>query len=139
MPGVVVDDSKAKLTGVWKESTASATWLGDSYRHDDNARDGQCTARFEAQLPASGRYEVRLAYTPNRNRATNVAVEVHHAKGQQRVVVNQQQSPPLDGLFISLGVFDFAAGQTAAVVVSNRGADGHVIVDGVQWVGATKE
>ncbi len=138
LPGIVVDDTQAKLTGIWKESTAAATWLGNSYRHDDNARDGQGTARFEAQLPAPGRYEVRLAYTPNRNRATNVAVEVHHAKGQESVVVNQQQTPPIDGLFISLGVFDFAADKCAAVVVCNRGADGHVIIDGVQWIGAAK-
>jgi len=139
LPGVVVDDTQAKLTGFWSESTASPKWLGDGYRHDNNARDGQCTARFEVRLPAPGRYEVRLAYTPNRNRATNVAVEVQHTKGQQRVVVNQQQSPPIDGLFVSLGVFDFAADQAAAVVVSNAGADGHVIIDGVQWIGAAKE
>ncbi|NLF68583.1 MAG: FAD-dependent oxidoreductase [Candidatus Anammoximicrobium sp.] len=139
LPGVVVDDARAKVAGVWKESQASATWLGLSYRHDDNARNGQCTARFEARLPTSGRYEVRLAYTPNKNRASHVAVQVQHAKGQQHVAVNQQQPPAIDGLFASLGVFDFAADQVAAVVVSNAGADGHVIIDGVQWLAAAQE
>lgn len=138
LPGIVVDDSQAKVSGDWSESRAAAKWLGGSYRHDNNARDGQATACFEARLPAPGRYEVRFAYTPNRNRASNVAVEVQHATGRQTVVVNQQQSPPIDGLFVSLGVFDFAAGQPAAVTVSNRGADGHVIIDGVQWISSAK-
>jgi len=137
LPGIVVDDTQAKVTGDWSESRAAGKWLGNSYRHDNNARDGQANARFEARLSAPGRYEVRLAYTPNRNRASNVAVEVQHANGRQTVVVNQQQSPPIDGLFVSLGVFEFAADQPAAVIVSNRDADGHVIIDGVQWISPT--
>jgi hypothetical protein len=134
LPGVVVDDSKAALTGNWIESTSIAPWIGSAYRHDNNARDGQSAARFEAKLPTSGRYEVRLAYTSQGNRASRVPVEVHHAAGMQMVVINQKHSPPIGGLFISLGAFDFNSEQTAAVVVSNRDADGYVIIDAVQWL-----
>jgi hypothetical protein len=134
LPGVVVDDSKAALTGNWIESTSIAPWIGSAYRHDNNARDGQSAARFEAKLPTSGRYELRLAYTSQGNRASRVPVEVHHAAGMQMVVINQKHSPPIGGLFISLGAFDFNSEQTAAVVVSNRDADGYVIIDAVQWL-----
>jgi hypothetical protein len=33
LKGVVVDDTKASLTGLWLSSTACETWIGDSYRH----------------------------------------------------------------------------------------------------------
>jgi hypothetical protein len=134
LPGVVVDDDQAKLTGEWRNSTASPTYVGRGYRHDGNARDGAASARFEAKLPRSGRYEVRLAFPPNRNRSAKVAVEVHHAGGHQMVTVNQKDAPPLAGGFISLGVFAFASDQPAAVVVSNTDADGYVVIDAVQWL-----
>lgn len=138
LPGIVVDDSKATLTGDWHPSTAAATWVGDGYRHDGNTRDGRATARFAARLPKAGRWEVRLAYTPHANRSSQTAVEVHHSSGASHTVINQKKTPPLDGLFISLGTFDFTTDRDAAVVVSNRGADGYVIIDAVQWLPAEK-
>ena len=134
LEGIVVDDSQAKLTGNWKPSGAAARFVGDGYQHDGNAKDGRATARFEAKLPKSGRYEVRLAYPPNNNRANNVKVEVHHAGGTKTITVNQRNPPPLDGLTVSLGEFEFTTDRTAAVVISNTGADGYVVIDAVQWL-----
>jgi FAD dependent oxidoreductase len=136
LPGIVVDDSSAKVSGNWKSSRAAATWIGESYRHDENARDGRATARFEAQLPAAGRYEVRLAYTPNANRSSKTAVEIQHAKGLEAMTIDQRQTPHVDGLFVSLGVFEFTQDQPAAIVISNRNADGYVIIDAIQWLPA---
>ena len=134
LEGIVVDDSKAVTTGNWTSSTSSKTWIGQSYRHDGNAADGELSAKFEAQLPESGTYEVRLAYTPNKNRASNVAIEVYHAGGKSTVHVNQRQEPLIDGAFVSLGKYDFQAATPTAVVLSNQGTDGFVIIDAVQWL-----
>jgi hypothetical protein len=136
LAGIVVDDSDATLTGAWKESSAAQTFIGNGYRHEDNTKDGKASARFEAKLPKPGRYEVRLAYPPNANRSSSVQVEVQHAKGKESVTVNQQKEPPIEASFISLGTFDFAAADPAAVVVSNAGANGYVVIDAVQWVPA---
>jgi len=48
--------------------------------------------------------------------------------------VNQKRQPPINDLFVSLGKFEFDADKPTAVVVSNRDADGYVIIDAVQWV-----
>jgi hypothetical protein len=138
LPGIVVDDSAAEATGSWKASHAAGSWIGESYRHDGDTRDGRATAKFAAKLPASGRYEVRLAYTPNANRSSKTAVEIQHAKGRETKSVNQRQAPDIDGNFVSLGVFEFAGDQPAVVLVSNRDADGYVVIDAVQWVPAEK-
>jgi len=134
LEGVVVDDANAKLTGNWSESTSLRPWTGAGYRHDSNARDGKATARFEARLPRAGRYEVRLAYTRNDNRASRVAVTIHHQGGEKIIPVNQKLKPPIDDLFVSLGVFDFTTDKPAVVAVSNKDADGHVVIDAVQWL-----
>jgi len=134
LPGVVVDDTEAELTGNWVESTARQPWVGEGYRHDGNAADGKSTARFEARLPRAGRYEVRFGYSPLDNRASNVAVTIQNQTGEQTIFVNEKLTPPLDKLFVSLGVFEFSTDKPAAVVVSNQKADGYVIIDAVQWL-----
>ncbi len=134
LPGIVVDDSAAKLTGKWVESGAAQDFIGTGYQHEGQTKDGKATARFETKLPKDGRYEVRLAYPPNANRASKVPVEIIHASGTATVVVNQRQTPPIDDLFISLGTFAFSADQPAAVMISNASTDGYVVIDAVQWL-----
>ena len=86
LPGIVMDDTQAKLTGDWVTSSASAGGGVDgSYKHDANADKGQKSARFELKVPIDGRYEVRFAYTPNPNRATNVPVTIESAEGSRTV------------------------------------------------------
>ena len=132
LPGVVVDDEDAKLTGDWKSSSATPGYVGHGYRHNGNAKDGNANARFEVRLPKPGRYEVRLAYPPHSNRASNVKIEIQHASGTKSVSVNQRNSPPVDGVFVSLGEFEFLGDST--VTVSTAGADGYVVIDAVQWL-----
>ncbi len=134
LPGTVVDDRQANLEGKWLPSSALGPFVGAGYLHDDNAGQGTKRARFEAELKP-GRYEVRLAYAASGNRAGNVPVVVHHAGGRAEVAVDQRKAGPIDGLFISLGRFAFDE-EPAVVEVSNRGTDGHVIVDAVQFLPA---
>jgi hypothetical protein len=129
--GVVVDDSEAVLTGAWTAASATKPFVGAGYQHDGDAAKGK-TARFVATLPKAGHYEVRLAYSVNANRATNVPVSIEHAAGTANVTVNQQTPPTVGGLFAVLGDYDF--GTSAVVEVSSAGTNGFVILDAVQLV-----
>ncbi len=132
LDGIVVDDLKATLTGHWQEG-AAGKFYNVSYQHDGNAGKGESQAVFRAELAKAGRYEVRLVYAPNKNRASNVPVTVRHAGGEAKVAVDQREPGKIDGIAVSLGEFDFAAG-AAEVTVSNAGTDGYVIIDAVQWL-----
>ncbi len=81
------------------------TYIGNGYHHDGNERSEKRTARFETKLAKAGRYEVRLAYPPNNNRSSLVRVEIQYAGGSKVVNVDQKKTPPIDGLFVSLGKF----------------------------------
>lgn len=135
MEGTVIDETQAQLIGAWSSSTAGDKWVGGQYRHDDNAQDGNSSARFEAKLPA-GKYDVRYAYSPNNNRATNIPIEIHTADGVKKLTLNQREKPTIEGMLRSLGTFEFSADQPAAVMVTNKGTDGYVIVDAVQFLPA---
>jgi hypothetical protein len=134
LPGVVVDDDAAERKGFEAVSTSLTPYVGTGYRHDNNVDRGQQTIRYVPDLPAAGRYEVRLSYSPNGNRATNVPVTVVHADGQTAVKVNQRKPGQIDKAWVSLGSFRFERGSGGSVVIGNAGADGHVIADAVQWI-----
>ncbi|MEY2878116.1 MAG: hypothetical protein RLZZ15_496 [Verrucomicrobiota bacterium] len=134
LPGLVLDDQQAKIVGGWSVSTTVKPFLGAGYLTDNNEEKGRRTVTFTPAIPQSGRYEVRFAYTAQANRATNVPVTILHADGENTVIVNERETPPLDGHFISLGTFRFEKDGAGYVLVSNEGANGFVIVDALQLV-----
>jgi hypothetical protein len=132
LPGVTVDDDDAQLTGTWTGSTASASYVGQGYRHDAKGAHGPTSARFEAKLPKAGRYEVFLAVVPNANRATNAKVTLEQAGQTVTQKVDLTKGPA--NHLLSLGTYDFTNDTPAAVIVSNEGADGFVVIDAVNWL-----
>ena len=127
--GVLLDDSQAEMSGSWGHSTHSTPFIGDSYLTDGNSDKGAKSVCFHPRLAKAGAYELRLAYTPLNNRATNTPVTIHTSRGEKTVRVNQRAKPELDGLFHSLGRFELDAGDATTIVISNEGTDGFVIVD----------
>jgi hypothetical protein len=136
LPGVVVDDADAKLTGEWLHGSVTGPFVGSGYAHDGGTDKKDKSARFEARLPAAGKYEVRLAYPANPNRCRNVPVTVQASDGPHTVQVDQQKAGPIDGLFVSLGVFSFDAAQPAVVELRCADTKGYVIIDAVQFLPA---
>jgi hypothetical protein len=136
LPGIVVDDSQAKLVGDWQHSVFNKPFLGAGYVHDRNEGKGAKTITFFPELKAAGKYEVRFAYTSGENRATKVPITILHAAGETTVHVNERQAPPIASHFVSLGQFEFERGNQGYVIVSTTGTDGHVIADAVQFLPA---
>jgi len=130
LPGVVMDNPAAEVTGPWGVSCSVPPMIGINYLHDSVDKSVPCTARYRIAIPAPGRYEVRVSYSPHANRATNALVTINHTDGIQNVLVNERNAPPNNDVFLSLGEFNFE--QEAVIVISNENADGHVIADAVQ-------
>ncbi len=137
VPGVVIDDRDAELVGQWKPSESNPRFVDRGYVHDSHSGQGEKSATFEPKDLPAGRYEVRVAYSPGSNRASNVRFQVFSANEAETILVDQRKSPPIDGLWFSLGTFPFEQGGQSFVMVSNEGADGHVIVDAVQFLPST--
>lgn len=133
LPGVVVDNTAAKLTGDWLQSSSIGGYIGTEYLHDGHEGKGMKSAIFTAKIPNAGRYEIRVAYTPNPNRATNVPVSVESNSGLKKLRLNQREAPKQNG-FQSVTTIEIAADESVTVSISNADSDGHVIVDAVQIV-----
>jgi hypothetical protein len=138
LAGIVVDDPAAERKGFDHTSSAVGPFVGDGYRHDNAERRGEQWARYRPDLPQDGEYEVRISYSSNMNRATNVHVTIAHAPAITEVKVNQRKPPPIDKAFVSLGTFCFQKGKAGYVEISNKDADGYVVIDAVQWLPVKK-
>ena len=138
LSGIIVDDDAAERRGFEGQSSAVPPFVNEGYRHDGGRDRGQQWARYTPDLPKTGKYEVRMSYSPHRNRATNVPVTIVHADGKTTVKVDQRKAPAVDGAFVSLGVFRFEKGKTGLVEIGNKDVDGYVAIDAVQWL-AVKE
>src|SRR5262245_48915291 len=123
LPGVVVDETEAKLVGKWQYSTHTPPYVGLGYLHDMKEGKGEKSVTFTPTLPHDGMYEVRLAHCYNIRRATNTPVTIHHDDGETTVRINQQEVPEHDKLFRTLGTFHFKTGREGWVRVSNDGTD----------------
>jgi hypothetical protein len=128
LKGIVIDNTKAKLTGNWTHG-GGLTYVGTDYAY---ARGPGHKAVFEFTVPTAGRYEVRFATAPHENRASNTAVAVRHAGGTTTASLNQKVAGPIDGRWISLGTHRFEAGKTYSVEVDASRANGNAHIDAVQ-------
>ena len=132
--GIVLDDDAAEYTGAWRVGDKLAPLVGFSYRHDDPATKSGAVAKFTPEIPADGKYEVRLLYIHAANRSQKVAITIRSAEGEKVVTQNQRVACLENGIPRSLGVFAFAKGKSGSIEISNAGADGYVIIDGLQLV-----
>lgn len=128
---VVVDDAQAAVTGKWTGSMGSTTFVGDGFRHDNNAEKGGKTMTFRPNLPTAGSYRVFLRWGPGANNADAVPVDIHHAGGVDPVAVDQRTG---GGEWVLLGTYNFASGTNGRVVVSNAGTSGLVSADAVKFL-----
>lgn len=132
LPGLVLDDATAELSGSWSLSSNFKPHLGTGYRHDEKNGDGSSVARFRFKVKKGGTYDFRVTYSAHETRATNVPYVIE--SGAKRTVFTVDQTIPLPPgeLFRSVGTVDLSGENEAIVTVSNKDTDGFVILDGIQ-------
>jgi hypothetical protein len=133
LPGFVVDDHQAKLTGNWKHSVMMFPHVGKGYLHDMDEGKGTKSVTFAQPEMKSGRYQIKLAYVAGPTRAKAVPVEIFHADGEETVLVDMTATPD-DAPFMTLGEFRFESGGNGFVTVTTEGTQGYVTVDAVQFL-----
>jgi hypothetical protein len=134
LPGIVIDNLEAEVIGNWRLSNYSTNFVNKNYLQDGNDGKGKKQVRFRPNIPKAGPYEIRLAYTPHQNRATNVLVRITAGTNETVKYLNEQQIPQYDKAFTYLGLFDLVEGTNNVVEISNENTKGFVVVDAVQFL-----
>lgn len=124
-----VDAGFAILGGTWNTGSFPTPW-GSDYRWIDTAASGTSSVEWRPTLPSAGAYRVEVWYVQGTNRASNAAYTVHHTGGATPIAVNQQTA---GSQWVSLGVFNFAAGTGGSVTLGNNANPSVVIADAVRF------
>lgn len=131
LKGVVVDDDDATHTGNWSTGEGLKGYVGYGYRYAGAGTDATIT--FTAKAPEAGVYDVRYAYQPHENRASNAVAVVKVGDAEKSVAIDLRKAPPIDDGWSSLGGHALAKGDTVTVTLSAKKADGFVHADAV-WL-----
>ena len=126
---IEIDDRDAVKTGHWQASKYFKGFTGKSYLVDGNKNKGQSSVTFPVKVNDDSTYELFMSYNSG-DRAKNVPVEIHHSNGVKKVFVDQSKMPTYKNKYVSLGKYKFDA-KNSKVVISNKGTQGHVIVDSI--------
>jgi lysophospholipase L1-like esterase len=131
LPTSIVDNTDTALvtvTGDWLSGTSATGFVGSDYLHDNNAGQGTKQVRFALPAGTSGFQRVFLRWTAHTNRASNAAVEIHHAGGTSLQAVDQRVN---GGKWNLVGFYQFTGAPGEGVIVKNTAANGYVIADAV--------
>ncbi|PQO33894.1 FAD-dependent oxidoreductase [Blastopirellula marina] len=132
LPGIVLDDTDAKLTGDWSHSTNFKPNVERGYLHDEAAGSGGAVATFELKVPKSGKYQVNMAYSAHPTRAKSVPVVIRSGGNEVRWTVDQTKPLPSGSTFREIGKISLSANSTTVISIRNEGTDGFVILDALQ-------
>lgn len=137
LPGIVLDDAQAKLSGTWSRSTNFKPYIEGGYIFcgDDDPEskgDGKTTATFRLQVPKSGRYQVLLAYSAHATRSKNVPLIVSSGADKRTFTVDQTKPLPSGKHFRPVATVDLRADMETVIEVTNADTTGFVILDALQ-------
>lgn len=129
-PGIVVDDRETERSGNWISSTATPGYVGLGYQHDGDSGTA-ASARYRAEIPNLGQYELRLYYPAHPNRASNATLRFRTMTAEIKKQISLRKTDS-GKTYRVIGRYSFGPGETI-VTISNENADGYVVIDAIEW------
>ncbi len=132
LPGLILDDAQAELSGEWERSTNFKPHVGTGYLHDEQRSDGKSRAVFRFKGPADGEFMLRMAYSAHETRTTRLPVTIVGEGVEHRFTVDQTMTLPAGQAFREIGRLRLRTGVDYTLTVANADTKGFVILDAFQ-------
>lgn len=129
LPGIVIDDATAQLSGKWQDKGSVVGFVGEGYHFSS---DQNASATFPFSVQQAGKYEVKINWGPHSNRAKRAAINIDSAEGNRTLTIDQTQPPRGPNNFQSLGQFQFDTDRNYSVTFRVSGSKGIVHIDAIQ-------
>jgi hypothetical protein len=126
LKGLVIDDTKAKLTGKWSTGQGLKPYHGLGYQYAPHP----ASAIYKIRIKQSGKYEVRIHWLNHENRTTAAELTLSHAKGKEAITLDQTKTPA-QKTYTSLGTFEFVDVLPAEFKITSK-TPGNLHIDTVQ-------
>ncbi|MDR6550787.1 polysaccharide lyase family 8 super-sandwich domain-containing protein [Paenibacillus qinlingensis] len=128
---IIIDNTSAEFTGTWLSSTVLPNYYGSDYVYN-NSGTGADKVRWRPTIPTTGNYQVYYRIPDgNSGRSTNAPFTVYYNGGSQLYTVNEQTVP--GGAWVMLGTYNFAAGTTGYVELTDNANGTYVNADAMKF------
>ncbi|QDU80975.1 putative FAD-binding dehydrogenase [Polystyrenella longa] len=139
LPGIVLDDAAAVLTGKWSHSSNFTPHIDDGYQYAGSNEkgaqgDGSATAMFRFKAPTTGKYQMLMAYSAHSTRAKNVPVTVTSGSYEERILVDQTIPLPSGKHFRSISEVQLDQNVESVININDDKTHGFVIIDAIQLI-----
>jgi hypothetical protein len=132
LPGLILDDAQAELSGDWERSTNFKPHVGTGYLHDEQRSDGKSRAVFRFKAPTDGEFELRMAYSAHETRTTRLPVALTDGRSSQALLVDQTIPLTEGEAFRPIGRVHMREGVEYTLTLTNKDTHGFVILDAFQ-------
>lgn len=135
LPELIIDNDDSdlvKITGDWKRVRGG---YGLDQLFDDDASAPK-SIRYNPIIPADGKYEIFTYLAKRNDRSKHVEFTVHDGSKRETKTIETGKISEIalsSGEWISMGVYDFQAGDSSYLEINNNNADGVVTADAVIW------
>ncbi|MEZ6123746.1 MAG: FAD-dependent oxidoreductase [Planctomycetaceae bacterium] len=103
LKGIVLDDEAAERTGFETQSASIGPYVGVGYHHDGHEGKGLQKAVWRSKIVQPGRYQLRMAWSANSNRASKCPRHPETGADVHSFTVNQKEKA--GGRFRTLGTW----------------------------------
>jgi hypothetical protein len=142
-PDVLVDNDDSAhviVTGNWSLKKGG-TYGPSAYYSTVNDKPKE--VKFSPAITTGGAYDIYTYMLPRINNVSSVTtILISDGKKEKEVVIKKADvavAGQTSGEWVHLGRYQIAAGAKAYVTITNKGADGVVVADGVLWVPVSKK
>jgi hypothetical protein len=127
------DDKYVRFSGNWEKTAKTGMWglFEYNYLHASPENNASCTYQLPVTEP--GLYKVTLMYFPENTNASNAKITVVHANGEETMDWNFRKGDGL-GFAVEVGEYHLNKDKPASVTISNTGADGFIVADGIGFI-----
>jgi len=133
---IIIDDAdgapRFTLVGTWNNSSVSSGRYGSTSKVPASATNTNAKAIFTPNILVPGVYQIFESHAYNSNRENAAHFTITHRNGSSAVTVNQQSAAT--SFSVSLGEFEFNAGTTGFVTLTELSGPNGVNADALKFV-----
>lgn len=136
---VLVDDAndaQVRFVGNWSYDKSRRCYAF-SRRYDNTLGKEDLSAYFYPRLKEADEYDVYYYYPRQKTPSSVINFNIFDGEQTHEVALNTKDIKILgqtDGEWVRVGTYKIAAGDAPFVEITNRGADGTIVADAVQFV-----
>ncbi len=127
------DNTYVQYSGNWEKTTITGTWGLFEYNYMHAAPENSANCTFQLPVTESGLYKITLMYFPRNTNASNAKITLTHANGEETIEWNFRKGDGL-GFAVEVGEYPLNKDNPATLTISNSGADGFIVADGVGFI-----